>query len=95
MIKNNALMTSNCFVPKQESVYGCQLGKQACLSAIFWYCKIMIANGTNITIARCRVFGMENIKGLPTIFFGNFKKKIIISPVAPFSQFLTSTTLKK
>lgn len=68
-------MTSNCFVPKQESVYGCQLGKQACLSAIFWYCNIMIANGTNITIARCRVFGMENIKGLPTIFFGNFKKK--------------------
>lgn len=88
-------MTSNCFVPKQESVYGCQLGKQACFSAIFWYCNIMIANGTNITIARCRVFGMENIKGLPTIFFGNLKKKIIISPVAPFLQLLTSTTLNK
>lgn len=35
----------------------------------------MIVNGINIIIVRCRVFGMENIKGLSIIFFGNFKKK--------------------
>lgn len=44
----------------------------------------MIVNGINIIIVRCRVFGMENIKGLLIIFFGNFKKKIIILFVVLF-----------
>lgn len=42
LIKDNALMASNCFVPKQESVHGCQPNNlKACVPAIFWCCNVM------------------------------------------------------